>query len=237
MWVFLLLSTMRLDKYICETAGLSRSEAKKAIKAGLVLVNGMKAVSPDDNIDETSDEISYKGTSLKYEQFVYFMLNKPAGVVSATIDREKTVIDLFSGENCKGLFPVGRLDKDTVGLLIVTNDGDLGHRLTSPKKKVSKKYLVKIITPLSRSDISRLETGLNIGNGEVSAPAIVEIVDESSIYLTVTEGKFHEVKRMLKAVDNEVTYLKRVSMGPIVLDPLLKEGEYRRLTPSELELL
>ena len=163
------------------------------------------------------------------------MLNKPAGVVTATRDREKTVMDLFEPEHRKGLFPVGRLDRDTVGLLIITNDGDLSHRLTSPKRKVPKTYLVGISKPVTPGEIASLEAGLDIGDGDHSAPAIVEVIDDRSIYLTVTEGKYHEVKRMLKAVGNEVITLKRVSVGPLRLDPMLKEGEYRRLTPSEID--
>jgi len=228
---------MRLDKYLCETSTLTRSEAKKTIKAGRVQVNGEPIKSADGNVNENSDRVSLDGKELTYEKFVYYMLNKPAGVVSATSDRDETVIDLFEPELRKGLFPVGRLDKDTVGLLIVTNDGELGHHLTSPKHKIPKKYYVGIMKPLSPDDIKRLETGLDIGQGETSAPAVVEVIDDSKIYLTVTEGKFHEVKRMIKAVDNEVIYLKRVSHGSLTLDDELKEGEYRRLTSSEIDRL
>jgi len=165
------------------------------------------------------------------------MLNKPAGTVSATKDSNTCVIDLFKGENRKGLFPVGRLDKDTVGLLFITDDGDFSHHLTSPRHGIPKKYFARIDHPLSDEDIKTLEEGTDIGEGEKSGRSNIEVISDNEIYVTVFEGKYHEVKRMLKAVNNEVLYLKRVSMGGVGLDESLKEGEYRRLTPSELDKL
>lgn len=226
---------MRLDRFLCETCNLTRSEAKKEIRAGKVTVNSSPCKDPDRSVDEGRDEVSFAGKLIRYEKFVYYMLNKPSGVVSATEDREKTVMDLFGPDIRKGLFPVGRLDKNTVGLLLITNDGELSHRLTSPRRKVPKTYLAGIAKPLTPGDIASLEAGLDIGDGDHSAPATVEVIDEGSIFLTVTEGKYHEVKRMLKAVGNEVLSLKRVSFGTLKLDPMLKEGEFRRLTPSEID--
>ncbi len=229
---------MRLDKYLTDLTALSRSEAKKAIRLGRVIVNGIKAADPDLKIMEGSDKVSFDGKPLEYRRLNYYMLNKPAGVVSATKDPDcRTVIDLFEPELRRNIFPVGRLDKDTTGLLIVTDDGELGHHLTSPRHGVSKKYLAGIKAPLTESDIAALSEGVDIGSGERSAPAVIEPLSDLSVYITVTEGKYHEVKRMLLAVGNEVLTLKRVSMGPITLDPQLKEGEYRRLSDSEIDLL
>ena len=228
---------MRLDKYLCDTAGLTRSEAKNLIKGGKVEIDGARVLLPDYKFDENRASVTLEGKSLKYEKHVYFMLNKPAGLVSATKDASATVIDLFKGENRKDLFPVGRLDKDTVGLLFITDDGDFSHRLMSPRKHVDKKYMVKIETSLSEDDIKALEGGLDIGEGETTGPAKVEIIDDEFIYLTIGEGKYHQVKRMLEAVGNSVLWLKRVSIGRVSLDESLKEGEYRRLTSSELDLL
>ncbi len=228
---------MRLDRFLCETAAVSRSEAKAYIKGGRVTVDGFVARSGDVKVDPEKSKVSFDGIDLKYVKFVYFMLNKPAGFVSATKDAGKTVIDLLKSENRDDLFPVGRLDKDTTGLLIITNDGDLGHHLTSPKHGILKKYLVKIEHSLSEADKSALSEGLDIGNGERSGKATVEVISDDFVYITVSEGKFHEIKRMLKAVGNEVLELKRVSMGGVALDESLKEGEYRRLLPSEIERL
>ncbi|MCR5309830.1 MAG: rRNA pseudouridine synthase [Lachnospiraceae bacterium] len=228
---------MRIDKFICDCLGVSRSEAKNLIKNGKVELNGSRVSSSDLKFDESKAEVFVNGEALTYEKYVYFMLNKPAGLVSATKDSAPTVIDLFKNENRKNLFPVGRLDKDTLGLLIVTDDGDLGHHLTSPKHHVDKTYRVTIRTPLSADDIKALESGLDIGEGEVSGPAKVTVVDEETILLTISEGKYHQVKRMLEAVGNKVLLLKRISIGGVTLDDNLKEGEYRRLTPSELDIL
>ena len=225
---------MRLDKFLCETAHISRSEAKAYIKGGRVSINGLTVKSADVKVDPENDTVVFDGINLQYEQFVYFMLNKPAGYVSATKDSDKTVIDLLKAENRDDLFPVGRLDKDTTGLLFITNDGALGHHLTSPRHGILKKYYVRIAHALSREDINGLETGLDIGDGERSGKATVEIIDQDHVFITVSEGKYHEIKRMLKAVGNEVLELKRVSMGGVDLDETLKEGEYRRLTASEL---
>jgi len=229
---------MRLDKYLCDCLGMTRSEVKKIIGNGKVSINGQTVKKADFQLKETSDKVEYLGRELSFEKFVYYMLNKPAGVVSAnTDDRDITVIDLFKKEGRKNLSCVGRLDKDTTGLLLVTDDGNLLHNLTSPKKKVVKEYLVDIAHELSKEDIDALTNGVDIGDDKPTAPAKVEVVDERTIILSITEGRFHEVKRMLQAVSNEVINLKRLSMGGVKLDNDLAPGEYRKLTEEELKEL
>ena len=172
---------------------------------------------------------------VSYQKFYYYMLNKPAGVVSATTDQhDKTVLDLLKDAYGKDLFPVGRLDKDTEGLLLITNDGELSHNLLSPKKHVDKTYLVKTKEMVTLDMASALEQGVDIGEEKLTLPAKVKILKEKEIELSITEGKFHQVKRMLKAVGNEVIYLKRLSMGSLLLDESLKCGEYRSLTDAEI---
>lgn len=228
---------MRLDKFLCDSKNLSRKESKEIIKKGRVIVNDNKITDPSFSIDESKDTVLLDSNQVKYEKFVYYMLNKPPGVVSATKDNiDKTVIDLFKEEGRNDLFPVGRLDKDTVGLLIVTNDGDLSHHLTSPKHHIEKTYFVKISNPLSDEDIKALESGIKIGD-DVCKPAIVKVLSDNEIELTIFEGMFHQVKRMLKAVNNEVAFLKRVSIGDLKLDEELHEGKYRKLTDKELQIL
>ncbi|MBP5454305.1 MAG: rRNA pseudouridine synthase [Lachnospiraceae bacterium] len=228
---------MRLDKFLCDSKNLSRKESKEIIKKGRVIVNDNKITDPSFSIDESKDTVLLDSNQVKYEKFVYYMLNKPAGVVSATKDNiDKTVIDLFKEEGRDDLFPVGRLDKDTVGLLIVTNDGDLSHHLTSPKHHIEKTYFVKISNPLSDEDIKALESGIKIVD-DVCKPAIVKVLSDNEIELTIFEGMFHQVKRMLKAVNNEVAFLKRVSIGDLRLDEELHEGKYRKLTDKELQIL
>ncbi|MBO4678702.1 MAG: 16S rRNA pseudouridine(516) synthase [Lachnospiraceae bacterium] len=226
---------MRLDKFLCDTENLSRKEARDFIKKGLVSVNGTKITDFGFIVKETGDRVLFKDKPITYEKFVYYMLNKPAGVVSATTDpHDTTVIDLLKAEERKNLFPVGRLDKDTVGLLIITDDGDLGHHLTSPKHHVAKTYLVRMAHSLTEADISALESGVELTGDGMTKPAKVEVIAPCEIKLTITEGMYHQVKRMLKAVGNEVTYLKRLSMGEVVLEESLAEGSYRRLTEEEI---
>ena len=166
------------------------------------------------------------------------MLNKPAGVISATEDAtQQTVLDFFKEEPYKNLYPVGRLDKDTEGLLLITNDGPLGHELLSPKKHVPKTYYAKLEHGLSSEDMDALEKGVDIGEKNLTLPAKLEVVDQEAVYITITEGKFHQVKRMFEAVSNKVLYLKRISMGGLQLDESLNPGDYRPLTEEELELL
>ncbi|MBR5761645.1 MAG: rRNA pseudouridine synthase [Lachnospiraceae bacterium] len=229
---------MRLDKFLCDTVNLSRKEARDSIKKGLASVNGVKVTDFGFQVNESSDTVLFKDTPVSYEKYVYYMLNKPDGVVSATTDpNDKTVIDLFADEGRKDLFPVGRLDKDTLGLLIVTNDGDLSHHLTSPRHHVAKTYLTGIDHPLSETDIKALCEGVELKGDGITKPAQVRVLSPELIELTISEGMYHQVKRMLKTVGNEVTSLKRLSIGAVRLDDNLKEGEYRRLTEEEIKLL
>lgn len=220
----------------------TRSQIKKDIKAGLVTVNGVKVTKPEFAVHEKTDQICYQGQPCVYEKYVYYMLHKPAGVVSATEDkRERTVIDLLLAEGRNDLFPVGRLDKDAEGLLIITNDGELAHALLSPKKHVEKEYECHLAHTLTAQQIEKLEQGVDIGEKNLTKPAKVQILSginkEQMISLTITEGKFHQVKRMLKAVENEVVHLKRIRMGNLVLDERLEKGAYRRLEEWEVEEL
>ena len=229
---------MRLDKYLAEMGVGTRQEVKKQIRQGKAAVNGTVVKAADTKIDETSDEVTICGRNISYVSYEYYMLNKPAGVVSATEDRrDTTVIDLIKEKKRKDLFPVGRLDKDTEGLLLITNDGDLAHRLLAPKKHVDKVYYAKIDGMVTEEDVKRFAEGINIGaeEEEMTKLDIMKSAEESEIRLTVQEGKFHQVKRMFLAVGKEVTYLKRERMGTLCLDENLKPGEYRLLTEEEIE--
>lgn len=229
---------MRLDRFLCEMNIGTRSQVKEAIKRGDVAVNAYVVKVPEMKIDERKDRVSFRGKDLLFEKHVYYMLNKPAGVVSATKDNTAdTVLSLLGPQTAKDLFPVGRLDKDTEGLLIITNDGELAHRLLSPKKHVEKTYLVKTAAPVSALDVSRLEAGVDIGDEKPTAPAKAEILSDGEILLTIHEGRFHQVKRMLRAVDNEVLFLKRIRFGGLSLDESLKPGDNRKLTDQEVKLL
>ncbi|MCH5259240.1 MAG: rRNA pseudouridine synthase [Lachnospiraceae bacterium] len=229
---------MRLDKFLCDCKLGTRSQIKKDIKSGLVTVNDVKILKPEQHIDENADRICYKGQPCVYEKYVYYMLNKPAGVVSATEDQhEQTVIDLLGQQKRDDLFPVGRLDKDTEGLLLITNDGPLAHDLTSPAKHVEKEYECHLAQPFDDRQKEQLEQGVDIGEKALTKPATVNILEEKKIVLTITEGKFHQVKRMLSAVGNEVIYLKRLRMGALTLDESLPKGSFRRLTEEETENL
>ena len=226
---------MRLDKFLCEMNIGSRSQVKTYIKQGLVSVNDIPAKSADMKIDENTAKIAFKGQTLSYQKFVYYMLNKPAGVVSATQDNTAdTVVSLLGDCYRKDIFPVGRLDKDTTGLLLLTNDGELAHSMLSPKKHVDKTYLVETKERVTEEMILKLEQGVDIGEEKLTLPAKVKQLEDKKIELTITEGKFHQVKRMLKAIDNEVIYLKRLSMGSLKLDKKLPLGEYRSLTEGEI---
>lgn len=231
---------MRLDKFLCDSNIGTRSQVKSYIRQGLVSVNGKTAAAANDKIDENSDVITFRGNRLRLQGFVYFMLNKPQGVVSAARDNTaQTVVELIKGCDLprSGVFPVGRLDKDTEGLLILTDDGELAHRLLSPKKHVDKTYLVTAEHPLTKEDIDRLEQGVDIGEDRMTLPAKIKLVTDTEFLLTIHEGKFHQVKRMLQAVDNRVLALKRTAFGGLKLDSGLKPGEYRELTKQEVEIL
>ena len=229
---------MRLDKFLCEMNMGTRSQVKALLKQGLITVNGVVVKESDRKIDEQKDCICFRDEPLLFERFVYYMLNKPAGVVSATRDNTaETVLSLLGEDAREDIFPVGRLDKDTTGLLLLTNDGALSHRLLSPKKHVDKVYLVNCAHSLSPEEIAALEQGVDIGEEKPTLPAKVKVLEEKQILLTIHEGKFHQVKRMLQAVGNEVTALKRVAFGGLVLDETLAPGAYRRLTEAELQTL
>lgn len=226
---------MRLDKFLCDTAGLTRTEAKNAVKKGQIAVNGQVQKAADFKVKENTDTVTFLGKPLTYAVFHYYMLHKPAGVITATEDKkESTVMDILREEKVKNLFPVGRLDKDTEGLLLITDDGELAHNLLSPKKHVDKEYLVKVRNSISEEDCRKLSEGVDIGDEKPTAPAKVERVAEKEILLTIREGRFHQVKRMLQAVGNEVLYLKRLSMGSLRLPKDLEKGAYRPLSEEEI---
>lgn len=228
---------IRIDKYLCDMSIGSRSEIKEYIRKKLITVDGVVVTDPGMKISEDS-AVTFKGEPLQYKQFRYYMLNKPQGVVSATKDNiDTTVMDLLKGVNTRDMFPVGRLDKDTEGLLIITNDGELSHRLLSPRSHVDKCYLVQLMHSITADDIKSLSKGVDIGDDTLTLPAKVEAIATDRIYLTITEGRYHQVKRMLEAVDNKVVFLKRVSFGPLELDPSLSPGEYRELDESEIIML
>ena len=231
---------IRLDKFLADMGLGTRSEVKKEIHKGQVRVNGIPEKSPEYKLDIQKDLVEINGRQISYAQHEYYMLNKPAGVVSATEDkRDTTVLDLIQEKQRKDLFPVGRLDKDTEGLLLITNDGSLAHQLLSPKKHVKKTYFVRIEKPVSPEDVKMLEDGLDIGEEKKTLPAEISHLSpgKTSLCLTIKEGKFHQIKRMFQAVDNKVLYLKRLSMGSLMLDENLAPGEYRPLTEEEIERL
>jgi len=232
---------IRLDKYLADMGIGTRTEVKKLIHQGKVKVDDCIVKLPEQKIDTATQKVFCEGQELSYKEYEYYMLNKPAGYVSATIDaKDKTVLELITDKKRKDLFPVGRLDKDTEGLLLITNDGDLAHRLLAPKKHVDKLYYAKVEGVVTEEDIKAFAEGVDIGEDKVTRPAVLEILksDEvSEIHLTIQEGKFHQVKRMFEAVGKKVIYLKRISMGTLYLDENLKLGEYRALTEEELKHL
>lgn len=229
---------IRLDKYLAHAGIGTRKEVKQWIRKKHVSVNGVICIKDDTHIDETSDEVVLDGERIQYDRVVYIMLHKPDGVVSATSDAQyQTVLECIDTIIPKDCFPVGRLDIDTEGLLLICNDGKLAHALLSPKKHVDKTYYVEIREPLEKGDIELLESGTITLDDEVLKPAKVEVIDETSIYLTIQEGKYHQVKRMLQAVHNEVLFLRRERMGSLVLDTALKPGEWRYLTEEEIQVL
>lgn len=229
---------MRLDKFLAHSNIGTRKEVKKIIRSGRVKVNDKIIKNDDYKINEDKDSIYLDGELISYQQFYYVMLNKPQGYVSATIDdRYPTVLDCIYEDYAFDLFPVGRLDIDTEGLLLLTNDGGLAHDLLSPKKHVDKVYYVELEKTYSQKDIEKLEKGIAINDEEVCKEAKVDRIDESRMFLTIQEGKFHQVKRMMHAIENEVTFLKRVQMGSLKLDETLSVGEYRELSEEEITLL
>jgi len=230
---------MRIDKFLSDMGKATRSESAKLARQGKISVNGEVTKRADIHIDPTTDEVRLNGVLVPYKKYTYIMLNKPEGYVSATDDGyEKTVLDLLSDdENKKGLFPCGRLDKDTLGLLILTNDGDLAHKLLSPKHHVQKTYYFKSSYPLSEDDIDLIEKGVDIG-GYTTKPCTLKTEnDNRSGTITITEGKYHQIKKMFVSVGNKIEYLERISFGKICLDKTLERGQYRHLTKDEEILL
>ena len=230
---------MRLDKYLTNQGIGSRSQVKALIKSKKVFVNNVLENKPERHIDENNDIVSLDGVNLEYNKFYYYMLNKPPGVLTAVKDNNyKTVMDIMDVTPKEGLFPVGRLDKDTEGLLLITNDGELSHNLLSPKKHVNKTYYVELNGELIDSDIDLFAKGLDIGEKNITKPAKLEILSgRNRAYITIIEGKYHQVKRMFQAICLTVTFLKRISMGSLILDKNLKSGGYRKLTEEEISNL
>lgn len=227
---------MRLDKLLSECGLASRTEAKSAAKLGKITVNGAVVKRTDMQVDPNVDSVTYCGSDVVYRRFVYLMLNKPDGYISATEDGrgDPVVTDLLPPEYRKmGLFPCGRLDKHTLGLMLITNDGALSHRLLAPKSHVSKSYGFRVKFPLSEEDVSLLESGVDIG-GYLTKPCTVKLQTEREGVITITEGKYHQIKLMMEAVHNQITYLERLSFGPLTLDANLARGEWRELTEAEM---
>ena len=230
----------RLDKIIASTGKWSRKEVKDLVRQGRVLAEGVPVRRPEEKYDPMTDRIQVDGETVDCAPFVYVMMNKPAGLLSATEDKnQKTVLDLLPQHlRRRGLFPVGRLDKDTTGLLLLTDDGSLAHELLSPKKHVDKVYLARVEGRVDASDTAALGAGMVLGDGLHCLPAGLEpLGDGSSCLVTLREGKYHQVKRMLAARGKPVLALKRLSMGPLELDRELEAGEWRMLAPEELEAL
>ncbi|MCI9083606.1 MAG: rRNA pseudouridine synthase [Lachnospiraceae bacterium] len=239
---------LRLDKYLADMGVGTRSEAKRYIRRKQVTVNGLPPKGPEQKVIPGKDQIVFQGKPLPYLEYEYFMLNKPKHCVSAVTDRRyKTVIDLITESNRRDLFPVGRLDIDTEGLMLITNDGILAHQLLAPGKHVPKTYYARVEGRVTKEDVREFAKGLDIGEKKPVLPAELRILADdggtslpeqsSEIELTIMEGKFHQVKRMFEAVGKHVTYLKRISMGGLMLDHALLPGEYRKLTEAEINLL
>ena len=227
----------RLDKYLADAGLGTRTEVKAILKAGRVKVNN-EVVKDNATKISDSDLVSVDSKPIKFEKFRYFMLNKPEGCVSATKDNlSDTVLDILKDEDTKNLFPVGRLDKDTEGLLLITNDGLLAHNLLSPKKHVDKKYFVRLDKEIDDRACTLIENCIDIGDDTPCLPAKVEKTAKNECFIVIREGRFHQVKRMFAAVGYEVKYLKRIEMGSLKLDDSLKPGEYRRLTKEEIDCL
>ncbi len=230
---------MRLDNFLTKALGVSRSEAVKIIKNKQIAVNGKIVIKKDTYIDEQKDIVKYNNQIIEYKEFIYIMLNKPKGYLSATKDlKDKTVIDLIDIK--REIFPVGRLDKDTEGLMLLTNNGKYAHYLTSPNHHVIKKYYVEVEKDIQEEEIKLFCSGLEIRDGKdelyITKEAKLELITNKTCYVYISEGKFHQIKRMFEKINNKVLYLKRVKFGEIELDPTLQLGEYRELTEEEIIL-
>ena len=236
------MSKLRLDKYLADMGVGTRQEVKALVRKGRVAVDGITAKAPELKVDPDEAQVTVDGNSISYVKMEYWMLHKPAGVVSATEDRrDRTVLDLLSGAARKDLFPVGRLDKDTEGLLLITNDGALAHDLLSPRKHVEKTYFARVKGPMTEAVAEAFDRGLDIGEKRPTLPAKLIIVESgaevSQVTVTIREGKFHQIKRMFEKVGSEVLYLKRISFGSLTLDETLAPGTFRPLTEEEIRQL
>lgn len=230
---------MRLDNFLTKSLNITRSEASKIIKNKQILLNDTLVTKKDTYINEDKDVVKYNNEVITYKEFIYIMLNKPKGYVSATTDKkDKTVVDLINIK--REIFPVGRLDKDTEGLMLLTNNGKYAHYLTSPNHHVIKKYYVEVEQEITKEDIDKFCNGLEIRDGKdelyKTKEAKLELLTNNSCYVYISEGKFHQIKRMFEKLNNKVIYLKRVKFGDIELDPSLQLGEYRELTEQEIIL-
>ena len=224
---------IRLDKFLADSGCGTRSEVKKSIRRGEVSVNGTTDVRADMHIDEENDVVTFLNEEIVWQKYVYLMFHKPAGCISATSGNTETVMD-YIGEPYKDLFPCGRLDKDTEGLLLITNDGPLAHELLSPKKKIEKEYYVEFANDFAEEDIQKVREGIVYQKVSYQPAKITEVKDHTC-HIIVTEGKFHEIKLIFEALGNEVTYLKRLRMKNLKLDEDLAPGEYRYLYEDEIE--
>lgn len=233
---------IRLDKFLADMNIGTRSQVKQMIRKKQITVNGVTALRPEQKVDCGKDTVAVSGKTISYEKYRYLLLHKPAGYVTATTDKkEKTVLDLLPEPMRKNLFPVGRLDKDTEGLLLLTDDGELAHRLLSPAHHVDKTYYADIEGEIKEEDRIAFANGLDIGDEKLTMPAELEIVsasaEQSAVLVTIQEGRYHQIKRMFQARGKKVLYLKRLSMGPLVLEDSLSRGMYRKLTEEEREAL
>ena len=233
---------MRLEHLMMKHFDISRKQMKKLISSGEVLIDSIPATHVSNNVDPQIQVIAVQGKQIEDSSQKYFMLNKPSGLISATIDEHlPTVIDLFSKENVEGLYPIGRLDRDTEGLLIITNNGPLGYRLLNPVQHIEKEYYVEVNGPLDSSCIQRFHDGIVFHDGTICKPAILSILESSPSFskasVVISEGKFHQIKKMFLCIGVKVTFLKRIRFGEFLLDESLSPGEYRPLNPFELQLL
>lgn len=236
----LIMSSMRIDKFLGVTGQATRTEAKKLIRSGAVAVNGVTVRNADAKLDPEVDKVFFCGKEIVYRKYTYIIMNKPQGVVSATEDgRDKTVLDLLPDDMRKtDLFPCGRLDKNTLGLMLITDNGDLAHRLLSPRSHVEKRYYFKSRFPITEAEAKRFENGLTLEDGYETKPAKIELGEKGDDgFITLVEGKYHQIKRMLEALNNKIVYLERISFGPLLLDGKLERGQWRYLTDEEIAAL
>ena len=227
---------MRLDKFLSVTKTASRSETAKAVKQGRITLNGSAVKDPAARINEDTDTVCFDGAPVIYRRFIWIMMNKPSGILSASTDKKaQTVVDLLPPPlNSMGLFPCGRLDKDTVGLIMLTNDGDLSHTLLSPKKHAEKRYAFTLARPYDKT--KGIEKGIMM-DGKLTKPAVITMKSELTGEIILTEGKYHQIKRMFEYAGSEVTHLERLSFGGVELDPTLERGQWRYLTEAEEQTL